>query len=457
MKHYGPVLIFLLLLMAHPIKGAGKGPLEEEVKQTLLTIAKRQAGVVAAKRLVTAQTPDAASRETLSLGSLVEEALRNNPEIRAARYRWEAATTRPAQARALPDPTIGLMYWNQGNPLPGTSVGQNMQAFVEPNFMQEIPFPGKLRLRGAIAAKEADSVGQDLRMTEWRVIGQLKEAYFDLFLTIKSLEIIAQNHGLLTQLTKIAETRYAVGKGTQADVLRSQIELSLLLDRTMVLEQKRDRLAARINSLLNRPTSARLGRPELAKPTPFDFTLDQLLATAEKNSPALRSRALLLDRSSLALTLARKDYLPDFSVSVGYMFFGRFPDMYDVRFNVKVPLYFWRKQRSGVEEAAASLAESKQNFRAAAQDLFFKIKDQYLTVKTAEQLAELYEKGILPQSSAALESALSGYEVGTVDFPGLIDNFAVLLNYQLELYRQRVEREKALARLEELTARPIIR
>lgn len=444
MKVYTSCLIALILLAIRPAHSAEKKPIEATTM--LLNMAKRQA--LPSRSASADQTPEEI-REPVKLEDLIAEASSNNPEIEAARHRWEAATKRPAQVGSLPDPTVGFMYWNAGNPIPGTGVGQNTMSFVEPQFMQEIPFPGKRRLRSEIASYEAASLGQELGRIEWKVVSQVKEDFFDLWFITRSLEVLAENRNLLGHLSKMAEARYAVGKGTQADVLRSQVEISLLIDRTTQLEQKRESVRAHINSLLNRPMDTPIGRPEWRE-TPFEYTLEQLTDMAERNNPTLKSRALLIDRSGAALQLAKKEYRPDFSVSLGYMYFGRFPDMYDVRFTAKIPLYFRRKQRLGVEEAAAGLAESKQNFRAAAQDLFFKLKDQYLAVKTAERLARLYEKGIIPQSSASLESALSGYQVGTVDFPSVINSFTLILNYRLESYRQIVEREKALARLEEL-------
>src|SRR5712692_7092562 len=193
MKLYRFFLCALLLLALRPAQGAEKKSVEEDTRKMLLHMAKLQAGVLTPPSALTNHPPEELPEEIVRLEDLVEEALRSNPEIRAARHRWEAATKRPSQVSSLPDPTVGLMYWNAGNPLPGTSVGQNMQAFVEPFFMQEIPFPGKLRRRREIASYEASSAGQDFRMAEWRVVGQLKEAYWDWFFTIQSLEVLGKN------------------------------------------------------------------------------------------------------------------------------------------------------------------------------------------------------------------------------------------------------------------------
>jgi outer membrane protein TolC len=63
----------------------------------------------------------------------------------------------------------------------------------------------------------------------------------------------------------------------------------------------------------------------------------------------------------------------------------------------------------------------------------------------------LYQKGIIPQTRLSLESAISGYQVGTVDFLTLLDNLVTLFSFELEYHNQLADYEKALARIEELS------
>src|SRR5213594_2066150 len=117
---------------------------------------------------------------------------------------------------------------------------------------------------------------------------------------------------------------------------------------------------------------------------------------------------------------------------------------------VKLPVYSARKQRLGVEEAQAKLQEARQNYQAARQDLVFAAKDKYFTAMTSEKLLALYQSGIVPQSSTALESALSGYEVGNLDFLTLLNNSITLLNYEMQYYQELTKHEQALVELEPL-------
>lgn len=76
----------------------------------------------------------------LSLSALIEELVAGNPEVKAARQRWEMAQALVPQVQTLPDPTIQLGYQKMPmvEPFQGAMYG----------IGQEIPFPGKLRLKG---------------------------------------------------------------------------------------------------------------------------------------------------------------------------------------------------------------------------------------------------------------------------------------------------------------------
>src|SRR5580700_10961017 len=96
-----------------------------------------------------------------ALPVLVEEALRNNREILAAQKKYESARQRPAQASSLPDPTVSLGYTANGAPYPVAGIGRDVTSNAGVLISQEMPFPGKQKLRGEIAAKDAGAEFQE--------------------------------------------------------------------------------------------------------------------------------------------------------------------------------------------------------------------------------------------------------------------------------------------------------
>jgi outer membrane protein, heavy metal efflux system len=395
----------------------------------------------------TAQIPDA----RVSLRELMSEALRNNPEVVAAQKRYEAARQRPTQESSLPDPTISFGYTSVGNPLPGAGLGTQVLSNIGLMVSQEVPYPGKLKLCGEIASKEAEAAVQEYEGVQLGVISALKQAYYRLQYTYAATGLLTRNRELLNQLLKVTEARYSVGKAAQQDVFKAQTEISIVETRLVKLEQERLSREAEIDSVLNRIAGTPIRRPEDVKPAELTVMLEDLYAAAQQNSPILRRDQNMIERSQLAVDSARKQYYPDVTFSGGYFNQGSMPPMYQFQAGVKVPLYFWRKQRAGVNEQVSTLAEARRTYEATDQSVHYRIKEDYTMAQASAKLMKLYMQTVVPQGNLALESSVSTYETGSVDFLSVLTNFTTVLDYEMNYYDEALNYELALSRLEEMT------
>ncbi len=387
----------------------------------------------------------------VSLQSLVEEALEQNPEIIAMRRSFDRMRARIPQAKALPEPMLNVGYMGNTAPIPPFDIqkGDPSSGRVF-SFTQKIPFPGKLALKGRMANVDAEAEWWNYEQTRLNVIAEVKDAYFDLYYLHKSIETITRNKELVEKFAKIAEASYSVGKGIQQDVLKAQVEISKLTDQQIVLEQRRQVVEARLNSLLFREPETPVGEPEEIRPQDFTRSLGELTRMAITNYPILKAQRRRIDRERYNVQLAKKDFYPDFSVGFTYINRPGMPEMYGAMVGVKIPLYFWQKQRPALAESEASVAAERERLESITALLFFKIKDRYLAATTAGRLVKLYGTTIIPQSTLSLESAIAGYEAGRVDFLTLLDNLVTLRNYELSYYEQLSNVEKAIAALEPL-------
>jgi outer membrane protein TolC len=397
----------------------------------------------------------AESKPAASLKALVREALERNPEIRAARRAVEARRARVPQAGAWPDPKLSVSYG--GNVLPPFTVmagdpSSARQVMAE----QEIPYPGKTRLRTEIAARDADGETSAYEAVWRRIAAEVEQAYFDLWFTDQSIATLQKDRALLEKFEKIAEIRYSVGKAAQQDVLKAQVELTRLLERQTVLEQSRQTFQAQLNSLRNLPVDAPVGTPEVIKVSNVGASLDELQAAAQANYPALKQQRTMVTENRLAVDLAKKEVRPDFSIGYTYMQRDRLPDMYGITFSTSLPIFRHRKQDKAIAEAAANLESSRQMEANELTMLRFRVKQEFVDVQASEKLLKLYSQGIVPQSSLALESSISAYETGAADFLNVLSNFTTVLDYEVSYKQQIANHEKALARLEEFTALNLI-
>jgi outer membrane protein TolC len=393
----------------------------------------------------------APAQGALRLEDLIREALEHNPDIAAALYRYQASRYRPGQASSLPDTMLSAGYTGSGRPWPGAGLGVYPTSNIGFLVAQEFPFPGKRRLRGEIAEAESHADFQRYQEIRLSVVSRLKQAYYRLGFTYLAEDSLQRNRELLQLLLKISEARYAVGKAAQQDVLRAQTQLTLLDARFLQLERERRARQAEILSLVNRKPAEPLDRPDIPRPQPLVLPLEELLAKAGARAPALRRDEKQVARNQLAVNLARKDFYPDYAISSGYYTMGRMPDMFEFRVDFRLPTSFFRKQRAAVAEQARQLAESRKTLAATAQDLAYRIQEEYLAATTAYRLMELYEESVVSQSNLTLESSLASYQTGAVDFLTVVSNFSMVLEYRLNYYEEMTAFYQALARLEALT------
>ncbi len=392
---------------------------------------------------------DEVAEPRLDLSGLIREFEAANPEIRAARQRWESAKAVVPQVQTLPDPRLQLGY--QRMPMVPPVVEGVMYGVG-----QEIPFPGKLKLKGEVAQRDAERLEQEYLAVRLRLIASLKEAYYSLHFVHKSSDIVERNKALLTQFERTAKARYSVGQAAQQDVFRAQVEISRVLDRLAVLDQQKESLHAAINRLVNRPPAGPLGAPEEIRTTILTIPLQELSQRAEEFSPALLATAKGIDRSERSVSLAKRQYYPDFDVTALGIRNDKINDNgYQVMVGIKIPLFYETKQKQGVREALASLEGAREDFSATRQDLLFQVKDGFVQAQRAERLITILRDAIIPQATLGLQAAQAGYAVGKVDFLTLLNSLLTLQESQLELHGEMVNHEKALARLEAVTGGPL--
>ena len=408
--------------------------------------AKAPGQVLAAQHVEAGQST---ASPVLKLEDAIEEAQSKNPEAQSALHAMKALERRVPQVKALPDPMVSVGW--AGNLAPFSVMQGDSSSYRGLTVSEQFPYPGKLKLRGQMASKEVDAAQADYEAALRRVAVEVRVAYFNYFYFDKAIQTTQRNKELLEKLSKIAEARYRVGKAMQVDVLRSQVEISLLIEKLTTLEEQRDAAKARLNVSMVRSPEAPLPPAAEVEPATLRYSLDELYAFATDNDTTLLRNTAMVGRGRLGVALAQREFRPDIGVSYMYQQRPALPDMNGVTVSVNIPIFYRNKQRQGVAEASEDLISAEKMRDNRMNEVKFELKQQYLSAKASERLLTLYSKGVVPQSSLALESAMASYQVGSVDFLSLIANFTTLLNYETDYYRQLADYQTALARIEVLT------
>ncbi len=396
-----------------------------------------------------AQQP-VAPADTQPLSVLLIEAERNNPEIQAAQRGYEAAQETPRSAGALPDTEVTIQHFGVGSPKPGAGYSNSDFAYIGIGAYQQLPYPGKRRLRSEVAGHEADSVQADAEAVRRQVLESVKTAYFRLAYLQQALAILQRNDRVLRDIEQVTELRYRVGQSNQQEVLKAQLQRTKLLQDINMNRREAGQLQARLKQLLNRgqETPDILAEPLVMRALPY--TSSQLLDAARQHNPEVRSREAMLASSQSRVELAHKEFRPDFTVQ--YMYENndsQFRDYYVATFSFNLPNRGRRKAE--LAEAEARQAQAEQQLRFELQKQYAEVQDRYVFAQTSAEQLKIYREGLIPQAEATYRSALAAYQSNRQDFETLLNSALDVLRLEVEYQRELSEHESALARVESLT------
>ncbi len=401
-----------------------------------------------------------------SLRDYILLALAENPEIKAAEEMARAQAARVPQVTALPDPM--LMTKTLPEPV-RTAEGDN---YFVLGIQQQLPVPQKLDRAGRIALQEARMALEALQQARLRVIGDVKRAYFRLYIVDRTVEVDLANQELVRGLIDTARAQVAAGRRTQGDVLRAQVELSDLESQLIELRQERETIAALLNRLLNRPPARALPRPDDFDFRRVDTRLERLFELAVDKNPDLRRVRQQIERDRQNVELARLAYWPDLTLGFEWMYMrpreafvpppdpqtGMVPmvnrmsesgmDNWAITAALNLPVWF-EKIEGAIREARRGLLASQHEYVAARNSVYFQIADALARVRAQQELAELFRDTIIPQAQQAYEVSRAAYSSGTADFLFVIDNWQKWLTFTVQYHRALGELERSVADLEE--------
>ena len=411
--------------------------------------------VMAVAALLLSAVGSAAGEEPIiHVDPLVQEAMERSPKILAARERHAALKEKIPQAGALEDPMLGFGVVNLPN---NFDFNQEDMTMKEISVSQKFPFPGKRGLSEEVAAKEAEAGASEVDDIANQVVRDVKTIFYDLSHVYRAMEVTQRNKSLLEELAKITRTRYSLGQGIQEDVIRNQVEISKMVDDLIMLEQKKRALAAKLNYLLNRPQKSPVGQPAELDFSRVAFSIEELQQQAIADNPMLKALKQEIAARRKNVELAKRDYLPDFSLKFAYGQREDRLDMYTGMIEMNLPIFIKSKQERKVAEGYADVRSAQAKYDGAENEILYMIADMGSMVQRLERKNELYRTGIIPQARLQIDTAMSAYMVNKADFMTLLDSRMKLYRYELEYHDALTEYEKSLAALEAVVGRTLSR
>ncbi|MDF1875968.1 TolC family protein [Sulfurimonas sp. SAG-AH-194-I05] len=377
----------------------------------------------------------------LEIKDAIEIAMKDNPELAQIDARYKAMNEIPSQVATLPDPVLTLGLANF--PTDTFSRTQEAMTQLQIGMSQQFPFPGKLTLRKDAAQLEANAASFLVDEMRLKLQQSIANTWWEIFYFDRALETIAINQVLIRQFIKVAQTKYEDGQGLQQDILLAQLELSKTMDQKIIVVSLRRLQVVRLSKLMGTSNMQNFILPSKVEKTLQSLKDENTLyKISEQSRPILHFKKKKLLASNVRVSLAKKEYYPDFKLSVLYgqrsgvtTLNDARSDLVSVMLGVKIPLYIESKQSKAVEQRISE--QHSKNYALADERLqiYADISSSVAKYKQAKEQFLLLEKGIIPQARQTVDSMLVGYRVNKVDFLNLIRSQVTLFNYQLQYWR----------------------
>ncbi|MFH0990905.1 MAG: TolC family protein [bacterium] len=377
--------------------------------------------------------------------ALINEAIRQNPEIAAELSRVAMLAARIPQASALADPEFTFKQME----FPGLRLSGAMYQNFE--LMQMIMFPTKLSTRKDLAFVAAKSAQWGHTAKTVEIIARVRSAYAMVWGVRTQLTINLENQQLLEQILRTAQTQYSVGQASQQDVLKTSVELAKARSDEAFLRQEIMGSESMLRAILNRPHSSAIGLITLDAFLPIHHSVDALLRYAYVQHPMLSQDSLSVVGSDLMVSMARQEYIPDFKISVERVtqpMIGM--NSWSVMAGITLPFAPWSlaKTSARVQEARADRSMRQSMLQANRTMVEASIRESFARVKAYETQVQSFDQTILPQSRQSLLSSLGEYQGGRTSYLMLLDAFRMNQEMRMEAVMTRMNYEKEYANLQ---------
>ncbi len=391
-----------------------------------------------------------------TLTQLLADALEGRPELHQAEAQVRAARARVPQAGALPDPVLQLGIQNDG--FEGLMIGEMEGSYFSIMASQALPFPGKRALRTEVAQLGVTAASTQVARTRLSIEAEVRRGYLDLLLVRERLVLLERLQALWKQSAEMARIRYETGEGAQSDLLRAQLELNRLRQRHLALAAEERTRVRTLNRLSGRPletplpTTTRvrdMGVPELGAPEAAE-------RDALERSPELAQQRALVAQAGQQVALARRERLPDFTVSAGVMpRGGDFPPMWQANVGVNLPIFSGSKQNRAVAESSAQAEATARSAETLEQVLRLRVQERLIALAALRDTAAIYRDGLLMQSAATAESTLTQYRVGRASFASVLEANTGIIRDEEDYLRTLVEAHRIAIAQAEVSLEPV--
>jgi outer membrane protein, heavy metal efflux system len=393
------------------------------------------------------------------VGYYIDSALQAYPSLASMRQRIEMKRNEAVRAGALADPKawIGLV----NIPTNTWSFREEDMTGKEIGISQMLPFPGKRDNSTRIVVREKEQVEFELAEMRNMLRADVKMAYAELSMVRAQAEVVRQVRAVLEQIVAVSREMFSVGKASQADVLRGEVEFQRMREMLLILENRQRVLSVRLNTLSALPPEEPVPPLDPLAEFGVNFSAEELRKIYLEDRPARKTIEAKIRKGDLLVAQAEYEGKPDFELSASYMQRDNAsdgmnrPDMVSGMVSMTLPV--WRKGKvdPGIRAMAAEKEMAVREKETLDNESANGIGSALSSLGNFGSVATLYRTTLIPQAEQSEQSNLEAYRVGKIDFPMLMDSVMAVLNFRKEYLGMVGEMHMTKARLEAAVGREL--
>jgi outer membrane protein TolC len=361
-----------------------------------------------------------AAEAPLTADDAVRLSLQNNPQVRSAQAQYAAALHQIDQAYVPQDPQF---TWATG----GSQNGLNHPTSQSLSISESFQFPGKGWLQGDQAHRNAEIARLTYEGAVRDAGASAQTAYYQALLDGALADVAAENASTLDRVLKVAQVAYAANQVSQSDLISAEFDLCQATQTEYASRVAELNDEAALNQSVGRDPREPLRLADSLALSPMTSSMDALVDAGLLSRQELLEAALTEKNAKTALTLARLELLPDFTIGYSqnrYLVGSAAPAAGDTKDNsisigFNLPVFFWFKQRQDAQSTSALLDAAREDRRSAELATQTGIVTLYRTTRLAYDTAVLYRDSLIPLARQDFQVALIAYQSGKVDFTTL--------------------------------------
>jgi len=395
------------------------------------------------------------SEPSLTLKASILKAQENDPWLSGNQHQQDSVKSLSIAAGTYADPKVSLSMANL--PTDNFNLSQEGMTQFKVGVAQMLPRGDSLSLKQMqleLSSQQYPYLRENRKAKVAVTVGQL---WLDTFRVQQSIRLINADRALFEQLTDVAEASYASaqGKTRQQDVIRSQLELTMLDDRLNQLSQQKNRYQGQLSQWLaakdlnathsvnlhdinlgdSLPTVALL-KEDIIKSTNW-LTPNQLVKNFYQH-PSIMAIDKKINASSKGIELAKQSYEPQWGINASYAYRDDDPmgnnraDLFSMGVTFDLPIFTDNRQDQQVSAAISQTESVKTERLLILRQLIGAYSSGKGRLLRLVERQSLYNTKLLPQIQDQAEASLTAYTNDDGDFAEVVRARIAQLNAKIE-------------------------